>query len=84
MVKPRSNLSFYVEVLAVVASLFLTGSSFAAPMRAYTGPERPASETALIRGAATWINIISCDGMKVTSVDISVLPGDHTIEMSLR
>jgi hypothetical protein len=40
MVKARSKFLFYVEVMAVIASLFLTGSSFAAPKRMYTGPER--------------------------------------------
>lgn len=84
MVKVRSKLLFYVEVLAVVVSLFLAGPSFAAPKRMYTGPERPATETALIRGATSEINIESCDGVKVTSSDFSVLPGDHTIEMSFR
>ena len=82
MIKTRGKLLFYMEVLAIVASLFLVGSSFAAPKRMYTGPERPASETALIRGATFEINIESCDGVKVTSSDIAVLPGDHTIEMS--
>lgn len=79
MIKARGNISFYIEVLAVVASLFLAGSSFAAPQRMYTGPERPASETALIRGATTEISLESCDGVKITSLDVVVLPGVHTI-----
>lgn len=82
MIKVKGKLLFYVEVLAVVASFFLAGPSFAAPKRMYTGPERPATETALIRGASSEINIESCDGSKVTSLEIMVLPGEHTIEMS--
>jgi hypothetical protein len=82
MVKAKGKLLFYVGVLVVVISLFLAGSSFAAPKRMYTGPERPASETALIRGASSEINIESCDGVKVTSLDLAVLPGDHIVEMS--
>jgi hypothetical protein len=82
MVKARSKFLFYVEVMAVIASLFLTGSSFAAPKRMYTGPELPASQTALVRGADITINLVSCDGAKVTSLEVSVLPGEHTIEMS--
>jgi hypothetical protein len=82
MFKTRGNLLCYVKVLAVVASVFLAGSCSTAPMRGYTGPELPASQTALIRGASSGINIVSCDGMKVTSSAVSVLPGDHIIEMS--
>lgn len=82
MIKAKGKLLFYVEVMAAVASLFLAESVFAAPKRMYTGLERPATETALIRGATSEINIESCDGMKVTSLEITVLPGEHIIEMS--
>jgi hypothetical protein len=82
MIKAKGKLLFYVEVLAVAASVLLVGSCSTAPMKGYTGPERPATETALIRGGTSEINIESCDGVKVTSLNISVLPGDHTIEMS--
>jgi len=48
----------------------------------YSGPDLPANETAIVRGATIGINIESCDGKKVTSSAVSVLPGDHVIEMS--
>jgi tetratricopeptide (TPR) repeat protein len=51
-------------------------------MRMYSGPELPASQTALVRGADISINLVSCDGRKITSSDVIILPGDHTIEMS--
>ena len=83
MFKTRSKLLCCVKVMAVAASIFLVGSC-SATTRMYPGPERPASETALVRGATTEINIESCDGAKVTSTSVVVLPGDHTIEMSFR
>jgi tetratricopeptide (TPR) repeat protein len=48
----------------------------------YSGPALPESQTALVRGSDSSINFVSCDGVKVSSVDIMVLPGEHTIEMS--
>jgi tetratricopeptide (TPR) repeat protein len=51
-------------------------------MRMYSGPELPESQTALVRGADLSINLVSCDDVKVTSTAITVLPGDHVIEMS--
>ncbi len=53
-------------------------------MKAYTGPERPASETALIKGADSSINIESCDRIKATSMAVIVLPGNHIVEMSFQ
>jgi tetratricopeptide (TPR) repeat protein len=48
----------------------------------YSGPALPESQTALVRGGNLSINLVSCDGVKVTSLAIMVLPGEHTIEMS--
>ena len=48
-------------------------------MRMYSGPELPASQTALIQGVDSGINIVICDGVKVTSTAVSVLPGEHVI-----
>jgi hypothetical protein len=69
------------KVLVVVTTVFLTGSC-SSTMRMYSGPELPASQTALVRGADISINLVSCDGRKITSSDVVILPGDHTIEMS--
>ncbi len=84
MTKVSNKSLFCVNVLVVIALIFLAGLSFAAPQRMYTGPERPASETALVKGAASEINIVSCDGVKATKLEVSVLPGEHVIEMSFR
>jgi hypothetical protein len=48
----------------------------------YSGPERPAGETALVRGADLSIEIIRIDGRKLNSMAASVLPGDHTVEVT--
>ena len=69
MFKTRSKLLCCVKVLAVAASIFLVGSC-SATTRMYPGPERPASETALVGGATSEINIESCDGVKVTSTSV--------------
>ncbi|HEX2964584.1 MAG TPA: tetratricopeptide repeat protein [Syntrophorhabdaceae bacterium] len=50
--------------------------------RMYSGPALPENQTALVRGGDVSINLVSCDGVKVTSSAIMVLPGEHTIEMS--
>jgi hypothetical protein len=68
-----------VKALCIVVTVFLTGSC--STTRMYSGPELPASQTALIRGADTTINLVSCDGKKFSSTDVIVLPGEHTIEM---
>ena len=68
-----------MKVLLVIATVFLTAAC--STTRMYSGPELPASQTALIRGVDTTINIVSCDGRKFSSNDVIVLPGEHTIEM---
>ena len=84
MTKVSNKSLFCVNVLVVIALIFLVGPSFAAPQRMYSGPEKPASETALVMGATMEINIESCDGVKVSKLEVTVLPGEHTVEMSPR
>jgi hypothetical protein len=81
MFKTRSKFLCCVKVLAVVISAFLLGSC-SSTMKMYSGPERPATETALIRGADATIDIVSCDGTRVTSTAVAVLPGEHRVEVS--
>jgi tetratricopeptide (TPR) repeat protein len=82
MLTTRGKFLHCVKVLAVAVSLFLVGACSTAPMKGYTGPERPPSETALVKSAGAGTSIERCDGKKVTSNSVAVLPGDHTIEMS--
>jgi hypothetical protein len=68
--------------LAIIAvgCLIASCSSFGT-YKLYTGPQRPATETALIEGADSTIIIASCDGVRFSSTSVSVLPGNHTVEM---
>jgi hypothetical protein len=70
-------------ILALIVSVLLISSCAVAPYKAYMGPDLPSDKTALIEGADPGINLVSCDGIKPTSRQaISVLPGEHTVEMS--
>jgi tetratricopeptide (TPR) repeat protein len=62
-----------VMVLLVVFLFFLAGCA--------TGPTIDSGKYARISGASG-INIVSCDGKKVTSLSVNVDPGKHTVEMS--
>jgi len=50
-------------------------------MKAYPGPTLPADQTALIESGA-YTNVERCDGLKITSLKVAVLPGEHLIEMT--
>jgi hypothetical protein len=63
-------------------SSFLTCSCVSSPTKMYSGPDLPVNETALIRGALSGIVIETCDGAKISSSAIIVLPGNHIVEMS--
>jgi hypothetical protein len=76
------NIFLYLSKALCIVTLVLLTISCSTTSRMYSGPELPASQTALIRGADSTINIESCDGVKVNSTTVSVLPGEHTIEMS--
>ena len=50
-------------------------------MKAYQGPTLPADQTALIE-SGSYTLIEKCDGLKITSLKVAVLPGEHVIEMT--
>jgi hypothetical protein len=79
MFKGRSGLRCFAKLIVAVSVLFLAVSC-STTTQMYTGPERPASETALIKGADYSIYIERCDGTRVSSAALTVLPGEHTIE----
>jgi hypothetical protein len=81
MLKTKREGLCLVKVLFIVAIAFLTGSC-SSTMRMYSGPELPASQTALVRAGDIGVDLVSCDGKKITSSEIIILPGEHTIEMS--
>jgi hypothetical protein len=77
------NILLYLSKVLCVVTLALIMISCSTTTKMYSGPELPASQTALVQGAAGPISIEACDGVKVTSSAITVLPGEHTIWMSL-
>jgi len=50
-------------------------------MKAYPGRALPADQTATIETGA-YTQIEKCDGLKITSLKVAVLPGEHVIEMT--
>jgi tetratricopeptide (TPR) repeat protein len=74
--------SFCVAKLTIVLAIVFLILSCSTIPQMYSGPERHASETALVRGADVSIEIIRIDGRKLNSTAASVLPGDHTAEVT--
>jgi len=48
----------------------------------YSGPEKPTGEIALVRGADASIDIVRCDGVRLSTGAATVLPGEHTVEVT--
>jgi hypothetical protein len=69
--------------MIVVAMVFLF-LSCSTTTQMYSGPERPAGDTALIRGVDASIIMVRCDGMKLRTNAATVLPGEHTVEVTYR
>lgn len=74
--------SFRLARLTIVFVTALLVLSCSTTTQMYSGPERPVRETALVRGADVSIEIIRCDGRRLSSTAASVLPGDHTVEVT--
>jgi tetratricopeptide (TPR) repeat protein len=77
----KQRLSFLVYALAVLI-FGLLEASCSTTTQMYSGSERPASDTALVRGADVSIEIIRCDGRKLNSRAAMLLPGEHTVEVT--
>jgi len=71
--------------LALLGMAFLLAGSCAGTMKGYTGPLMPAGETALIK-TGFYADILRCDDIRLAPsyLNIIVLPGKHTVEISLR
>lgn len=79
----KSNIrSAYFEKLVTILSMFFLLMSCSTITQMYSGPERPANEIALIRPADTGIEIVRCDGTRLSGTSAAVLPGDHTAEVT--
>jgi hypothetical protein len=83
MFKKKSECFCVAKLTIVLAMVFLI-LSCSTITQMYSGPERPAGETALVRGVDVSIEIIRIDGRKLNSTAASVLPGDHTVEVTYR
>jgi hypothetical protein len=79
MSKKKVEIFYFARLTIVLAMVFMV-LSCSTTTQMYTGPERPAGETAIIRGADISIEIVRCDGRKLNTTAASVLPGDHTVE----
>ena len=73
----RILLSLAMMVFAIV---FLVQTTSMASQQGYAGPAKPADETALLKSGA-YTEIVSVDGTKVSSLNVTVLPGEHTVVM---
>ena len=83
MSKKKVEFFYFARLTIVLAMVFLI-LSCSTTTQMYSGPERPAGETALIRGADSSIDIVRCDGTKLQTNAATVLPGDHTVEVTYR
>lgn len=78
----RHKLLFPAKILLILSSIVVAASCTGTTTVMYSGPVKPAGETALIRGADTSINIVRCDGVRLSSNAATVLPGEHTVEVA--
>ena len=80
-----ARLFFIGARLVLLGTAFLLTGSCAATMNGYPGPSLPASETALIKTGFD-ADMLSCDDVRLAPsyLNIAVLPGKHTVEISLR
>jgi len=80
-----ARLSFYGARLVLFGAAFLLAGSCATTMNGYTGPSMPPDETALIKTGFN-ANLLRCDDVQIPSsyLNIAVLPGKHTVQLSLR
>ena len=77
--------SFYGARLVLWGAALLLAGSCATTMKGYTGPSMPPGETALIK-TGFYANLLRCDDVEIPSsyLNIAVLPGNHTVQVSLR
>jgi hypothetical protein len=73
------NLRIVVLGLAVLA----LGACAGTPMKGYTGSVLSADQTALVRIQFN-TDLVAYDGTRVSDLSITVLPGEHTIELKPR
>jgi hypothetical protein len=81
----RTKSFFIVTRLIMAVTFLLAGSCAMLTMKGYKGPDLSADRTAAVeRGVYLYID--ECDGMKLGAFQnrITVLPGDHTLEMSFQ
>ena len=78
--------TFFIAIRLVTVMVSLLISSCAiSPMKGYMGPDLSSDKTAIIENGV-YIDIEKYDGVKLSSYQnkVTVLPGDHTIEIALR
>jgi len=83
--KGRTRCTFLGARLVLLGMAFLFAGSCAETMEGYSGPVLPAGETALIKAGFN-ADILRCDDVRLSpsQLNITVLPGKHTVEISFR
>lgn len=81
MAMGREAVARGVALLGLLALLELAAACAPTPM--YPGPERPASEVALLRGSSN-ASIHAIDGVHVAGVSWALLPGEHEVWLRVR
>jgi len=75
------NMVFHgLGIIALGIAALALAACAGTPMKGYSGPVLPAEQTALVK-TGPYAEIVSCDGVKVSALRVTVLPGEHTVEM---
>jgi hypothetical protein len=70
-------------LLALVVGAVLGSLVSCTPIKGYTGLERPKEQVALVAVASGSINTATADGVVFGSAGISLLPGNHSFQLSV-
>jgi len=76
----RNRIFHNIKWVALAVAIFALGACSSAPTKGYSGPAMPADQTALIV-SGPYTDLESVDGVKVSGLRVSVLPGKHTVGM---
>jgi hypothetical protein len=66
--------------IMVLALGLLGQTACAVATKGYTGPVKPADETAIV-SSGPYTELVSTDGTKISGLKVALLPGEHTVVM---
>ncbi len=76
----RNIIFHHLKTLAIGVAVLALGACAGMPMQGYTGPALPTDRTAVVR-TGPYTDIVAYDSMKLPSLSVALLPGEHTLEM---